>query len=177
MFIYPDDKQEYARFSLGLLAYPGVASRPVPVSAARLHQASLSELLTPLPGAPSHTNTFRLRTANDTWLPFRFESYLGAGFGAHPADPESLRLTYVVLKLTPASFDSRALSTGEGYNHRFEYPDPQRVEGHYHTQSDALPSSSARSSSLAHELRGYESQPHMSPYSQPRPSSRSSLFR
>ncbi|PLW57516.1 hypothetical protein PCANC_02661 [Puccinia coronata f. sp. avenae] len=60
-FIHPDEKQEYARFSLGLLAYP---------------------------------------VASDKWIPFKFEGYLGSAFGAHPSDPESLRYTYVVLRLS-----------------------------------------------------------------------------
>ncbi|CAH7684540.1 hypothetical protein BY996DRAFT_6430794 [Phakopsora pachyrhizi] len=100
-FIHPDEKQDYARFSLGLLYFPGVTSRPVPVSASRLHQASISELKSPLSGAPIHTRTFRLRTASNTWTALKFEAYLGSAFGAHPSDPESLRYTYVVVKLYP----------------------------------------------------------------------------
>lgn len=149
-FIHPEDKHEYARFSLGLLSYHGVTSRPVPVSAARLHQASLNELLTPLPGAPSHVHTFRLRTANHAWPSFRFESYLGGGFGAHPAEPDSLRLTYVVLKLTPM----RAL-------HSPYY--------------EAMPSASARTPSHS-ENRAYNLAPQSS-FSHPRPPSRSSMMR
>ncbi|PLW20769.1 hypothetical protein PCANC_09311 [Puccinia coronata f. sp. avenae] len=99
-FIHPDEKQEYARFSLGLLAYPGVTSRPVPVSASRLHQVSMSELTARLSGGAVHTHIFRLQVASDKWIPFKFEGYLGSAFGAHPSDPESLRYTYVVLRLS-----------------------------------------------------------------------------
>ncbi|KAG0151189.1 hypothetical protein CROQUDRAFT_86985 [Cronartium quercuum f. sp. fusiforme G11] len=150
-FIHPEDKHEYARFSLGLLAYPGVASRPVPVSAARLHQASLNELLTPLPGAQVHMHTFRLRTLNNSWPSFRFESYLGGGFGAHPAEPDSLRLTYVVLKLTP-------------------------VSGIHTSNYVAIPSPSARSSSHLGDHRAYELDSYSS-YGHTRPPSRSSMMR
>ncbi|KAI7957203.1 hypothetical protein MJO28_004298 [Puccinia striiformis f. sp. tritici] len=99
-FIHPDEKQEYARFSIGLLTYPGVTSRPVPVSASRLHQVSMSELTSRLSGCAVHTHIFRLRCANNTWIPFKFDAYLGSAFGAHPSDPESLRHTYVVLRLS-----------------------------------------------------------------------------
>jgi len=99
-FIHPDEKQEYARFSIGLLAYPGVTSCPVPVSASRLHQVSMSELTGRLSGAAVHTHLFRLRATNNRWIPFKFEGYLGSAFGAHPSDPKSLWRTYVVLRLS-----------------------------------------------------------------------------
>lgn len=100
-FIHPDDKSDYARFSLKLLDFPNVISRPVPVSHNRLHATNFTELLAPLINASTHTQTFRVRTSRGTYEPIRFESYLGGGFGASPNNRESLKLTYVVAKLTP----------------------------------------------------------------------------
>ncbi|MBW0518919.1 hypothetical protein O181_058634, partial [Austropuccinia psidii MF-1] len=102
-FIHTDEKEHYAHFSLALLSYPGVSSRPVPVSATRLHQTPITELKARLPGAPVHTQNFYLHATNNTWIPFKFEAYLGSAFGAHPEDPTTLKYTYVVLNLRPLS--------------------------------------------------------------------------
>lgn len=59
-------------------------------------------LLSPLSGAPTHTQTFRFRNANaGTYSSITLEAYLGSGLGARPEDPNSLRSAYVVARLIP----------------------------------------------------------------------------
>lgn len=111
-FIHPEEKSDYARFSIKLLAFPGVVSRPVPVSANRLHQANFTELLAPLATAPTHRQVFRVKTVKGTFEPVQFDSYLGAGFGANPTNRETLKLTYVVAKLTPVGGSSSGSGSG-----------------------------------------------------------------
>ncbi|KAA1090832.1 hypothetical protein PGT21_015000 [Puccinia graminis f. sp. tritici] len=151
-FIHPDEKQEYARFSIGLLTYPGVTSRPVPVSASRLHQVSMSELTGRLSGAAVHTHIFRLRSASNSWIPFKFEGYLGSGFGAHPSNPETLRYTYVVLRLSPVGHmsrnDIRSPSSSNSSSHSIT---DSRREGSVGMSYYGQGSSSSRSTSRARD--------------------------
>ncbi|KAH9814851.1 hypothetical protein DFH28DRAFT_284587 [Melampsora americana] len=162
-FISREEKQDYARFSLRLLAYPGVASRPVPVSSQILHQTPYNELITPLAGAPTHVHPFRIRTIDGTLLPFRFESYLGAGFGAHPAKPDSLRLAYVVLRLTLLTNDESSRHSSSSFR------SPSSSGESYCTN----PSTSNRSSSRSRgDGRGYDDI-----MSDPRPYSQSGIYR
>lgn len=168
-FIHPSEKQEYARFSLGLLAYPGVTSRPVPVSASRLHQVAISELTGRLSGATVHTHIFLLRSANDGWVPFRFEAYLGSGFGAHPSDPESLRYAYVVLKLCTVerlSHPRRELcspSSSDSSPHSIADPRREEIGSMYHYgHGSSASGSSTRSTSRVRDSHDYPS--HRQPY-------------
>lgn len=163
-FISREEKQDYARFSLRLLAYPGVASRPVPVSSQILHQTPYNELITPLAGAPTHVHPFRLRTIDGNSLPFRFESYLGAGFGAHPAKPDSLRLAYVVLRLSLLTHDESSRHSSGSFR------SPSSSGESYCTN----PSSSIRSSSRSRgDVRGYDNEM----LSYPRPYSQAGIYR
>ncbi|OAV89450.1 hypothetical protein PTTG_05999 [Puccinia triticina 1-1 BBBD Race 1] len=179
-FIHPDEKQEYARFSIGLLTYPGVTSRPVPVSATRLHQVSMLELTGRLSGAAVHTHIFRLRGANNKWIPFKFEAYLGSAFGAHPSDPESLRHTYVVLRLSPVGRmsrnDIRSPSSSNSSSHSMT---DSRREGSVGMSYYGQGSSSSRSTSRARDHPGNRQSfgGYYDPaYDNCRPPSRSGLF-
>ncbi|KNZ57838.1 uncharacterized protein VP01_2060g3 [Puccinia sorghi] len=179
-FIHPDEKQEYARFSIGLLAYPGVTSRPVPVSASRLHQVSMSELTSRLSGAAVHTHIFRLRGTNNRWIPFKFEGYLGSAFGAHPSDPESLRHTYVVLQLssigrTSKGGDIRSPSSTNSSSHSIT--DTRREESadtSYYGQGSSSSHSASRARDQNRRSLGVFYDPAYENYT--RPPSRSGYF-
>lgn len=163
-FISREEKQDYARFSIRLLAYPGVASRPVPVSSQILHQTPYKDLITPLAGAPTHVHPFRIRTIDGNSLPFRFESYLGAGFGAHPSEPDSLRLAYVVLRLSLLTSDESSRHSSGSFR------SPSSSGESYCTK----PSASIRSSSRSRgDVRGYDNEL----LSYPRPYSQSGVYR